>query len=262
MLKSISAEFLKLSYAPIIWLCSVVVLIVSAIVFASNYLDVNSVVKMGIDLWPRQFNAGHAIFTIFMLVPFTVMLLSTALFVEHNAKGWKQLYASPHRRTLIFYSKLFTLLILIALIMVGMHFSIIAVSYVLDYFLPELEFRYYQPEVLKYLLNYVHSFIALLGVIGIQYFLSLRFKGFLIPMSFGVVAFIVGFIIATLNKPMALYSPYSYVSIVKDFKMFTIDRIGVTHDHWLSNVEVYSIVVFLVFISLANLLEIRKNVTA
>lgn len=258
---SISAEFLKLKYAPIIWLFCFSLFSVCAIVFLANYMDVNSVVGMGNSPWPRNLMAGLAIFSIFILIPFCVMFISTGMFVENHAQGWKFLYTTPQSRVSIFFSKLISVLLIIFILLLFMQMLILITLYGLDLIMPEFEFRHYSPDLPDFFINFLHSYIAVLAVIGIQFFMSLRFKGFLIPMSFGVVMFVVGFIVSTINKPLVLCSPYSYAGIVKDYNMFTIDNIGVTHDHWLSNVEMYSIAIFMVCIGLALFLELRRNVT-
>lgn len=259
--KIISAEFTKLKYAPIFSLIVFSLFVVCAIVFFASYMGVNDSVRMGQNPWTRNLNASLAIYSIFIMIPFAVMFISTAVFVENQARGWKFIYATPNVRSSIFFSKLFSLLLGIFMLAVILMILTVVTTYFVDFLLPEYEFRFYSPDVKSVFIGFVHAFISILGVIGIQYFISLRFKGFLIPMSFGVLMFIVGFIVSTTDKPFALYSPYSYPGIVKDHNMFTIGKIGVTHDYWLSNVEVYSLIIFVFFVGLANVLEVRKNVT-
>ena len=261
IIKTISAEFIKLKYAPIFSLIIFSLFVVCAIIFFATYMGVNDSVRMGQNPWNRNLNASLAIYSIFILIPFAVMFISTAVFVENQARGWKFIYATPNVRSSIFFSKLFSLLVGIFSLAVLMMVLSIITTYIVDFILPEYEFRFYTPDVWSNFVGFVHAFISILGVIGIQYFISLRFKGFLIPMSFGVLMFIVGFIISTTDKPFALYSPYSYPGIVKDHNMFTTGKIGVTHDYWLSNVEMYSIAIFVFFVSLSLALEIKKNVT-
>lgn len=259
-IRSISAELIKLKYAPIIWLCLFVVVIVTVIVFTASYMDQANIVQLGRNPWIRHSTAGSAIFGVFMLVPFAVMLISTVVFIENHSKGWKYTYSTPRTRTHVFYAKLiaiFIVLLAVAIIIFGLN---ILTAFILEFLLPEIEFRYNSMNLNVVLGMYLHLFVSLLGVIGIQYFLSLRFKGFLVPMSFGIIAFIVGVIVGSLNKPFALYYPYSYPNIVKDHHMFLIDKIGIEQYGFFNNVEINSIIVFVVFIALANFLELRKRI--
>ncbi len=260
-LNSISAEITKLRYAPIIWLCLLVIGMVTAIIFTASYLDTDSISQLGKNPWRRHLSASVAIFSVFLGVPFAVMLTSTAVFIENHAKGWKYVYSTPRLRSTIFYAKLMAIFCIILLVILAIIILNILCAYALDFLLPEIEFRHYDMHLFYYLPDYLHALIAMLGVIGIQYFLSLRFKGFLIPMSVGIIAFIVGIIVGSLNKPAALYYPYSYPNIVKDHSMFTIDEIGVIKYGWLNNVEIHSILIFVFFIVLAQGLELRKNIS-
>ena len=261
MIRSISAEFTKLKYAPIFSLIAFSLVLVCVIIFFASYMGVNDSVRLGRSPWPRNLNASLAIYSVFVLIPFIVMFVSTGVFVENQTRGWKFIYATPNVRTSIFLSKLISFLIGIFMLGVILMILTLATVYLVDLILPEYEFRYYSPDIKSMFTGYVHAFISILGVIGIQFFLSLRVQGFLIPMSFGVLMFIAGLIISTTDKPLALYSPYSYPGIVKDHNMFTIGKIGVTHDYWLSNVEMYSIAIFVLFVGVALILELRKNVT-
>lgn len=259
--KTISAELSKLKYAPIIWLCLFVLTIVTAIVFASSYLDQSNIVQLGRNPWDRHLLASLGIYGVMILTPFTVMLISTAVFIENHSRAWKYIYSTPRSRSHIFYSKLLAIVFLIVVVSLVILLLNILCAYVLDFLLPEIEFRYFEIGLTSILSAYLHVFISLLGVIGIQYFLSLRFKGFLVPMSFGIIAFIVGIIIGSMNKPLALFYPYSYPSIVRDYHMFTIDKIGISQHGWLNTVEIHSLIVFVVFVALANILELRKQVS-
>ena len=259
--RSISAELVKLRYAPILWLCFFVLFMVVGVVFAASYFDQGNIVQLGRNPWIRHMSAGLGIYSVMMLAPFVVMLIGTSVFVENHSKGWKYLYSTPRSRSHIFYAKLMAIFVIIIFVTLALLFLNILCAYLLDFILPEIEFRYHEmllPEVLQ---DYLHVFISSLGIIGIQYFLSLRFKGFLIPMSFGILAFVVGIIIGSMNKPLSLYYPYSYPNIVKDHQMFTIDQIGITQYGWLNSVEVNSIIVFVFFIACANILELRKDVS-
>lgn len=257
---SISAELIKLKYPPILWLCVLIPVIVAAIIFAATYMDTNALAQLGKNPWVRHQTSGLGIFGVFLITPFIVMLVSTAVFIENQSHGWKQVYSSPHYRSSVFFAKLF---VIIGICIMTMILSIILnllCAYALDFMIPEIEFRHYEMRMSLFLPSYIHVLLSTLGIIGIQYFLSLRFKGFLIPMSFGIIAFIVGFIIGTVNKPIALYSPYSYPSIVRDYHMFTIDEIGIIQYGFTNTVELYSIIIFIVFIIMANILEVRKNI--
>lgn len=260
-LRSISAELMKLRYAPILWLCFFVILMVSGLIFAASYMDQANIVQLGRNPWERHMGGGLGMFAVMMLLPFTVMLASTTVFIENHSLGWKFAYSTPRSRSHIFYAKLIAIILVLAGVTIILFVLNILCAYLLDFLLPEIEFRYYEMNLGHMIKEYIHVFISMLGALAIQYFLSLRFKGFLVPMSFGVIAFIVGIIIGSMNKPLALFYPYSYPAIVRDHRMFTINEIGIEQHGWFNTVELYSLVVFIVFVAFANILELRKDVS-
>ncbi len=260
LIRSIQAELIKLKYLPILWLCATVVFAILLVVFTSHYIDVNSVATLGRSPWLKIKTASAAIFSVFMIIPFVVLFISAAVYIEHQAKGWKQQYTVSTSRAAVFFSKLLSLLLVILITLFILIIGLIACAYLLNFLLPELEFNYYKIPIFIFFKTLAHTFLATLGVIGIQYFLSLRFKGFLIPAGFGIVAFIIGIILGSVNNPLAVYYPYSYPIIAQDYGMFIRDKIGVVEYGWINNVEMYSILIFLVFILFACILETRKNV--
>lgn len=260
-IKTLRAEFIKLKYPPIFWLTAVVLLVMIAITFASYYLDVNSVVRLGDNPWRKMIIATNAIFFIFMAIPFVVLLIGAAIYIEHQANAWKHLYVAPRHRMSTVLVKLITLLFWFLMTSVALCICMILCGYLLDFFLPEIEFGYFPILFSKMLTTFAHSTIALLGIFGIQFFLSFRFKGFLLPACLGIIGFVVGIIIGSLNNPLAKFYPYSYPLVVKDVGMFRTDKIGIIEYGWFNSIELSSIACFVVFVSLALVLESRRSVT-
>ncbi len=255
----LSAEIRKLKSTPIIYLIVFCCAFVLSIVMIAHSLDRNSVV-LGADPWRRCFSAGIGIYSFFVTVPFVVLLVTAVTFVEQRANAWKLLYTMPVTRGSIYFSKLTIIILTVFATSFLLVFALVGAGYVLDQFLPELEFAYYQAPVYTNLKNITHGVIALLGVIGIQYFLSLWFKNFLIPISIGIIGFILAFILTTINTKITLYVPYSYSMVVKDYGMFKLEHTKGIWNGWLTNVELYSILCFVFFVGLGYFYERWRNV--
>ena len=260
VLQWIQAEFIKLKYPPILWLCGSVLLAVFGIVFAAHILDINTVAALGINPWKRIGMAGRGIFVIFMSIPFIALLVSAAVYIEQQSNAWKYQYTIPRRRAIPFYTKLIVLQLCILLMLFFLCLGLLLSGYVLAFFLPELEFHYYTPPFLEFPATLWHAYLALMGVLGIQYFLSYRFEGFLIPATIGIIGFIIAFILSTMNSPLAIYFPYCYPFIVQDYDMFLMDKTGVVDYGWINTAQIYSLGCFAFFVLLGHLIEVRKNV--
>lgn len=94
------------------------------------------------------------------------------------------------------------------------------------------------------------SFVASLGIIGIQFWLSFRYKNFIFPLGFGMFLAIIGIIVS--QAPQSIYFPYSFsvLSVSLGDKMPLI--LGV------SSVTVFSVICFLVT-SIFGYIHIKKS---
>ncbi len=261
LIRLIQAEFIKLKYPPIYWLCGFVLFTVLTIIFLSHFVDVDSVASLGKNPWKKIGNAGRAIFSVFMGIPFIVLLISASVYIEHQSNTWKYQYTAPMSRSMPFYGKLLALLLVVIVVIMGLSIGLLVCGYLLDYFMPEMEFGYHTPMYLDFLTKMLHTFLSFLGVFAVQYFLSFRFKGFLIPASIGVVGFVVGIIFGSMDNPLALYFPYTYPAISQNHGLFLIERIPIVDYGGINNVEIHSLLYFAFFIALGNFIEIKKNVS-
>jgi len=259
-LNHINAEIKKLKSTPIIYLVLFCCLFISVIIIIAHSLDINSTARLNTDPWKRLFAAGLSIYSFFVINPFVVLLVSAVMYVEQRADAWKLLYTLPVGRGSIYFSKLLVIIgITIGCSLVLVLFLVLS-GYFINLFYPEIEVVYYQPDILALFKKIFHTIVALLGVIGLQYFLSLWFKNFLVPLSLGVVGFILGFIVTTTNSKIALCIPFTFPMIVKDYGMFRNDKVAYVFGDWLTNVELYSIIFFVVFVALGYFYETRRNV--
>lgn len=260
MIKYIQAEFIKLRYPPILWLTGATVMSISLLIFFAHYNDVESVAVLGKNPWIKLWNAAIGIFSVFMKIPFLVLLISAAIFIESHNNTWKYQYCAPVSRIKILSFKLLSILIIVVFTYLLLAIGMFGVAYFLNFFLPETEFAYYSIHFSTYTSASLYTLINSLGIIGLQFFLSVRFKGFLVPAVIGIVAFIIGLIVGITNTPVSHYFPYAYPLIGQDFNMFTIDNIGIVDWEWINSIQICSIATFLIFISLGVLSENRRFV--
>ena len=113
MLKNIQAELVKLNYAPIFWLIGGTVVSIVVLIYFAHYNDVESISAIGKNPWIKYWNATVGIFSVFISVPFLVLLISACFFIENNNNTWKYLYVTPNSRASILMIKLFVIIILI-----------------------------------------------------------------------------------------------------------------------------------------------------
>lgn len=260
MLKYIQAEFIKLRYQPILWLIGATVVSITLLIYFAHYNDVESISQIGKDPWIKIWDGAIGIFSVFMMVPFLVLLMSATIYIEHQNNTWKYQYSAPVSRIKVLMIKLASFLMLIIIAFSLLALGIFCVAQLLNFIFPEMEFSYYSFHFSNYPNMAFFTLINSLGIIGIQFFLSIRFKGFLVPAAIGIVAFIIALIVGVTNTPASHYFPYSYTLIGQDFNMFTIDKVGVVDLGWINSVQLCSIIIFMIFTSIAIFLEHKRSV--
>lgn len=253
-------ELIKLKRSPTWYILVLGIVLAAAGVFLGHLLDAHHTVKIGVDPWQRYFSASLAIFNLFIVVPYTVLLVSSVVFVEQRADAWKYIYTQPYSRGRLYFTKWGTLLILYLFSIVMLLLGVVISAYVLNMYRPEYEFTYYTPDVWYLLEQMGHFFLASLGLISWQYWLSLRFRNILIPLGIGVFGFVFGIIISVTGQKLATLMPYALPMVVRDFDMFRNDHIQDSFITGLNNVEVHSIILAVIFLGLGYWQERKKKI--
>ncbi|MDF1695907.1 MAG: ABC transporter permease [Saprospiraceae bacterium] len=259
MIQYIKSEIIKCVYVPIIGLIGFSVFSVIFLVFLIHYVDVESIMFLGKNPWIKLWNSGAGFMSVFTFVPLLILLISAVFHIENQNNTWKQLFTVPVSKRKILLSKLSAIFILIFTFCFLIMISIVVIGWYLNHLYPESEFSYYPLQPFYFIKPTCITLINALGVIGIQFFLSLRFRNFLAPMTLGLFIFIVSFLIGVNNTPLSHYFPHAYTLIGQDLQMFTIDKIGIVDYGLFNSIQVYSVSMFLFFISMAIYLEEKRS---
>ena len=254
------SEVIKLKRSAVWYILLLGVALTATGVFIGHLLDAHNMVKINADPWDRYFRAALAIFNLFIVVPYTVLLVSAVIFVEQRANAWKYLYTLPYSRGQFYFTKWILVAILYLASIFFLLAGVVLSGYLLDVFRPEYEFAYYHPQYTFLLREMGHFFMASLGLVSFQYWLSLRFRNILVPLGIGVFGFVFGIIMSVTGQKLALYLPYSLPMIVRDFDMFRNEHIQDSFISGLNNVEVNSILIGIVFLLLGYWQERRRKV--
>lgn len=256
----ISAEFLKIKSTPIYYIVAGCGFLIALFLFIGNTADLHDLSKIGINPWGSYLSRGMVVFSIFMVIPLVVLLVSSMLYTEQRSNAFKLLYTLPTNRGLIYFSKLVTILLLVVFTCALLYGILIISGYILGYFYPEFEFAYHTPNYSRLVEIITHTFIAILGIIGIQYALSVYSKHILVPIGVGFLGLIVGFILYVGNNIMSLYFPFAYPMVAQNLGVIDFDYRTLVMGNWLTIIELYSILVFIVTVCFGYFYETRRNV--
>ncbi|CAM1367250.1 ABC transporter permease [Tenacibaculum xiamenense] len=243
-------ELIKLKRTFAFWLAVISGIMIPLLFFIVYLVKYEKLIPAeGVSPW-NKFMLDQIRNSIPFLVPmFIVLITSLIIQVEHKATGIKHLFALPIPKWSVYYSKLFVVLSSIIASYIYFFIAILIFGSLLGVLRPELNFLEFQPEYFKYIKMLSLSFVASLGIVGLQFWLSFRFKNFIVPLAVGMIMVIIGLIAS--RAPEAIYFPYAYNILSISQGSNGPQTFGV------STVLVYSVVFFLIT-SVAGYLDIRR----
>jgi len=138
--------------------------------------------------------------------------------IEYRNQTWKQVLSAPHSKASIFISKFLTVQMLMLLFIVANHFFMWIVAVVAHYKLPELDVLHRSFNGRLIYQGLLNMYVTTLALCTIQFWVSLRFKNFIVGIAVGLALWLTGTLLALeMKSPMADYFPYSFPSLsVKD----------------------------------------------
>lgn len=256
---SFKAEIQKIKTTPTLWISIGSALFLALFIFLSFAFDTrDQVMPIGSNPWERYVRMSMHLMAIFIL-PIIILLTSSIAQTEHRNNMWKHLYSLPVHSHTIFLSKL--LLQLGAMLLFFVVFLVLGLlgGYILGWIEPFYELAYYTPTLQLWVKVLSRTFLAALGILAFQYWISVRWQNFIIPMGIGLVGFITMLIMMN-NSSLIIYVPFGYPSLVLLKYGFNGDVMGLKQVGLLFNVEWYSLICFLLFTGLGLWEENRKEI--
>jgi len=209
---SAQAEVLKTKRTASFWLSILAAAFVPGIfflVFTFNPGD-GAVRDFAAEPWRKIFYLGWEFFSAFAL-PMYIILISTLIpQIEIKNNTWKQVFASPQSLGNIFFSKFAAIHLMILFCFLLFNVFMILTGVLANLGNSKFPFLHTRIDLLLLLRLSVKTYISILGITAIQYFLSLRFKNFVAPVGIGL-ALVIGGIVALNLHWVHLYKfPYTY----------------------------------------------------
>ena len=217
--QTILGEYYKAIKTPIVYLVFIASFLVVLGVSIVYLINVAGMVDLNTNPWDHFINRTLAVNAIFMMLPFVVLLTSYSTYLEVRSNTWKYLYTLPQNRSVIYVAKLMVIIGMLMISLLTYGALVLVLGLFLDIAYPIFEFRYYVPDFSLFLYDVTHLFVALLGVISFQYWLSIRTKSIILPIGVGLLGFMIGFVLFTANNAYADYFPYAFAMKIKGFSM-------------------------------------------
>ncbi|RRB07866.1 ABC transporter permease [Larkinella rosea] len=208
--RGLRVEQLKTHRTMILWLSVGVPLLTASLDFAAYYFHGESILQQKHEHTAWQLFAFHlmVMWTMLMLPMYISLQSALVSALEHQANAWKHIYSLPIPKWSIYSSKLFffvglLLLSSLALIVFGE-----VAGWLLNWLRPGLDIN---PSTDGWMLvrNIWKTFLIGLGMTAIQFYLSFRFRNFIVPAAFGVFVSLIGLVIK--SWAYSYVSPYLWV---------------------------------------------------
>ncbi|TAN01098.1 MAG: hypothetical protein EPN39_03030 [Chitinophagaceae bacterium] len=180
----------------------------------------------------------------FLFISFFVVLLTCLFFnIEHKNNTWKHIFTLPVSKSSVYFNKLATLLIFIAIFYILYIPIWIGCGFAVGLIKPELQLASYSPDYISLLNLCFHSFIASLGILAIHFLLSIRFKNMIKPIGIAVLGEIIWVALYQGRAKEITYFPYAFnYSTVNPPSWVTPKMFGIFPQH-----EIVSILYFIIF---------------
>ena len=208
---SFVSEFYKSRKTLAFWAAIVLPLIICGLIAFGYYSNSDKVLKYnypGMMLWFQYSSAALGVMGM-LILPFYVMFMAFSVNnIEHKNDTWKTLFSQPLNKFSIYAAKYLYAVSLLFICLLLFALLTYSTGYLLQTLVPKYTFNDYNPAIILSKL-YSKLFLASLGILSLQFILSLVWSDFLKPMGIGFVGTIMGIITANVGWKHAYLIPYS-----------------------------------------------------
>jgi hypothetical protein len=204
------SEFYKTRKTMGFWSAVLLPLVICLLLFVGFFNKSNHLANLpGMMAWLQFAGAILAVMGSLLLPMLIIFIAYSVNNIEHKAETWKSLFSLPIAKWSIYSAKYFYAFFLVFLCLALFMLFTLGFGNFLSMLKPELKFNEYHIEKLLAEI-YFKLLLASLGILSIQFLLSLLFRDFLKPMGIGFIATIAGVIFANVNWQYAYLFPYCH----------------------------------------------------
>ena len=183
---STKAELIKTKRSASFWLSLIGSAVIPLIFFLMYVVEPKNSERFQVKPWELHFTQGWQAFAAFLLPMFVILICSLIPQIEYKNNTWKQVFASPQSVGNIFFSKYLSIIMMILFLFLMFNIFMLLSGAVPNLFVPEYTFLQNSIDWGALLKLNFKTFVSLLGIISIQYWVGLRFKNFIVPIGIGL----------------------------------------------------------------------------
>lgn len=257
---SIVSEFYKSRKTLALWAAILLPVVICGLVTFGFYNGSEKVLSLQYPpmlLWLRYIGATLGVMGV-LILPFYIIFMAFSVHnIEHKNDTWKTLFAQPLNKFSIYAAKYLFAVILIFVCLLLFGIFTFAFGHLLQILVPKYNLDGYDPSrmLLKF---YLKLFLSSLGILSIQFILSLIWSDFLKPMGVGFVGTIIGLISVNAGWKYAYLIPYSHPSLVLNFSSAS-KKSGNLENIPIFSQEVYTGLIFAVVLFILGYYIVSKK---
>jgi len=207
------AEFIKYKGTLLMYMALFAPLLIVFIYFMAGVAKGTDFLDPEADVWfvyaLRIMQMGYGFF-----YPLHLILIGALVSqVDHSNDTWKHLLVQPIPRSSVYWIKLLGFIGMTFVSIVIFMVSILLTGMMLDFVHPEIGLGLPGNIVWFILKASGAAFLASMGILGIQYAVSIHWKSIAIPMSLGLSGFVAA-VIFTQGWEYTPYFPYAFTVII------------------------------------------------
>jgi hypothetical protein len=147
----------------------------------------------------------------FLFLPLFVILVCTLLpQIEYRNNTWKQVFTAPQTKGNVFFAKFLNIHLLLLLFLMANLLFLSLVVVITHLSIPSVQLLQQPFNTERLLVRNANMYIVMLALCSLQFWLGLRFRNFIIPISVGLVLWIFGIILVFEESNLVDYYPYSF----------------------------------------------------
>ncbi|ASZ09760.1 ABC transporter permease [Chitinophaga pendula] len=213
LIHTVRSELVKTRHSFTWWLTLLGAGIVPFVFFVASIIYWEKMIPAaGTNPWDRLFGNEWQSVSFLLLPMYIILAVSLSVQLEYNANAWKQLLAQPVPHWSIYFSKLILMLVMIVGCYILFSLFTLVGGAIAGVIHPELGFLRIRPNYEELFRTCYRSFLSVLGIVGIQYLFSLRWRNFVIPVGIGLAGVIASMILVGRWK-YAHFVPYASPSL-------------------------------------------------
>jgi len=216
LLISLKSEFYKSRKTLAFWASILLPIVICSMVTAGFYFESKKIIAQNFPseaLWMMYSGSILGVMGTLILPFYVIFTAFSVNNIEHKNDTWKSLFAMPLNKFSIYTAKYLyaVLLIFICLMLFGI--VNLACGHLLHFLNNGFKFNEFSPVTILSKL-YTKLFLCSLGILSVQFIISLIWSDFLKPMGIGFIGLIIGLITASKHWAYAYLIPYSHPVLV------------------------------------------------